>query len=196
MVITRVMTIYNFMKKNLGFKEDSIKDKNLKIGDFTYGIPKIYIWNDKYHVVIGKFCSISKNVQIIVDGNHRTDWITTYPFGNILEDIPKNPCEAMGKGNIIIGNDVWIGMDVTILPGIKVGDGAVIGAGSMVTKNIKDYEIVAGNPARHVRYRFDKNQIKQLKKIRWWDWPIEKIKDEINMLESTDIEKFIKKYEH
>ena len=177
--------------KNLFNKHD--KEKSLIIGSYTYGKPKIYRWN-KYKVVIGKFCSISQNVQIIVDGNHRTDWITTFPFGKMIKDAPIIEGHPFGKGDIIIGNDVWIGLDVIILPGVNVGDGAVIGAGSVVTKNVDDYEIIAGNPAKHIRYRFNEETIQSLKKIKWWNWPIDKIMDNLEFLQSENIDKFIEKY--
>jgi len=131
-------------------------------------------------------------VKIIVDGNHRIDWISTYPFGELIKDIPKNQGHPIGKGDIIIGNDVWIGMDVVILPGVQIGDGAVIGASSVVTKIVEDYELVSGNPAHHIKHRFTKAQIKALKRIRWWDWPIEKIKANANFLQSSNIDQFIK----
>lgn len=167
---------------------------NLTIGEYTYGKPIIFQWHENYRVIIGKFCSISSNVTIIVDGNHRSDWVTTYPFGEIIGDIPKNPGHNKGKGDIIIGNDVWIGTDVIILPGVQIGDGAVIGAGSVVTKNVNDYEIVAGNPAKNIKYRFKEDQIKALKMIKWWEWPIEKIKKNVDLLQSSNIHSFIKKF--
>lgn len=179
------------LKKFLNLKKHNYE---AIIGEYTYGKPILYQWKDEYNVIIGKYCSISKNVQIIVDGNHRSDWVTTFPFGEIIEGIPKNPGHNKGKGDICIGNDVWIGMDVLILPGVKIGDGAVIGAGSVVTKNVEDYEIVAGNPAKHIRYRFNEKQIALLKKIKWWNWPLEKIKGNINLLQSDEINEFIKKF--
>ena len=113
-----------------------------------------YQWHENYRVVIGKFCSISTNVTIIVDGNHRSDWITTYPFGEVIKGIPKNPGHNQGKGDIRVGNDVWIGTDVIILPGVQIGDGAVIGAGSIVTKNVNDYKIVAEKSCKTYQISF------------------------------------------
>lgn len=167
---------------------------NVHIGEFTYGDPQIFIWTNKYHVYIGKYSSIESNVKIIVDGNHNTDWVSSYPFGELIPDIPKNSGHPIGKGNISIGNDVWIGYSTIILPGVKIGDGAVIGAGSVVTKNVDDYEIVAGNPAKHIRYRFSKDKIEKLKKIKWWEWPINKIKDNADILQSNNIDSFILKF--
>lgn len=185
-----------YLIKHILYSPDSGYKINLTIGEYTYGHPKIYQWHDYYKVIIGKFCSISNDVIIIVDGNHRTDWVAMYPFGELIRDIPKNSGHNQGKGDIIIGNDVWIGANVLILPGVKIGDGAVIGAGSVITKSIDDYEIVAGNPAKHVRYRFNKDQIKALKRINWWNWSIKKIKTNTEMLQSDNIEEFIKKFDN
>ena len=191
---------------------DSLKQKRkygknvekISIGDYSYGTPLVHMWKDD-RLTIGKFSSISANVRIIVDGIHRSDWITTYPFGEIVESlpkslqenlngIPKNPGHNNAKGNMIIGNDVWIGTDVIILSGANIGNGAIIGAGAVVTKPVDDYEIVGGNPAKHIKYRFNNDQIKALTKIQWWNWPIDKIKDNMGLLQSENIDKFIEKF--
>lgn len=174
------------------FTTDLIEDDNVHIGEYTYGYPHIYLGGNKYHVYIGKFCSIAEGVKMIIGGEHRTDWITTYPFGCEIDGFQRNPAYSTAKGDIHIGNDVWIGMNATILSGITVGDGAVIGADSVISHDVGDYEIVAGNPAKHIRYRFTKDQIEALKMIRWWDWPIEKIKKFVPLLESSDINSFIR----
>ncbi len=174
------------------FTTDLIEDDNVHIGDYTYGYPHIYLGGNKYHVYIGKFCSIAEGVKMIIGGEHRTDWITTYPFGCEIDGFQRNPAYSTAKGDIHIGNDVWIGMNATILSGIIIGDGAVIGADSLISHDVGDYEIVAGNPAKHIRYRFSKDQIEALKRIRWWDWPIEKIREFVPLLESSDINSFIR----
>jgi len=180
--------------KNTGSGFPDLISSNVHIGEFTYGNPEILIWTPRYHVYIGKFTSIAAGTKIIVDGNHNTDWISTYPFGWLIEGIPKHPDHPKGKGDIIIGNDVWIGNQTIILPGVCIGDGAVIGAGSVVTKNVEDYEIVAGNPAKHIRYRFSKEQISALKMIQWWNWPIEKIVENSEIIQSNEIKKFIEHF--
>jgi acetyltransferase-like isoleucine patch superfamily enzyme len=174
-------------------KAHSFKE-NVEIGEFTYKNPQIYMYTSKYRLVIGKFCSISNNVKIIVDGNHRADWITTYPFGELIDDVARNPGHPAGNGDMKIGNDVWIGLDALILPGVQIGDGAVVGAGSVVTHNVNDYEIVGGNPARHIRNRFTDSQIKKLKEIAWWDWPKSKIKAKYALLQSQNIDEFINNF--
>jgi acetyltransferase-like isoleucine patch superfamily enzyme len=175
------------------FTRDRIRMKNVHIGDYTYGAPKILMWTDQYHVRIGKFCSFAEEVTIMVDGNHRSDWIITYPLF-LIKGIPPVDGIPAGKGDIDIGNDVWIGTGALIMPGVKIGNGAVIGARSVVTKNVDDYQIVAGNPARHIRYRFTENQIKALKEIRWWDWDIEKIRENYSLLESQNVDAFMEKF--
>ncbi len=191
----------NLIKKWLGrkgknknpFTRDLIEEKNIEIGAYSYGEPRIHRWSEKYRVQIGKFCSIADDVHLLVDGNHRSDWISTYPFGRLLENFPKNREHPTGKGDIIIGHDVWIARGAVILSGVRIGNGAVIAAGAMVVKNVEDYEIVGGNPAQSLGFRFSKSQIEDLLKIAWWNWPLEKIKDEITLLESQNIEEFIKR---
>lgn len=162
------------------------------VGDHTYGGHRIYKWTDNCSLTIGKFCSIADGVRIIVDGTHRTDWVSSYHLSQLFTDIPNNPGHALGKGDMTIGNDVWIGIGATILPGVCIGDGATIGAEAVVTRNVLPYEVVAGNPAEHVKFRFTKEQIEALLKIKWWDWGIGKIRNKVYDLESTDIDKFIK----
>jgi acetyltransferase-like isoleucine patch superfamily enzyme len=188
------MFIKNFLVKTFGpAKVERYFGDNISIGEFTYGKPQILDWYHKYKLSIGKFCSMADDIKIIMDGNHRTDWVTSYPLHRKLpiKKIDENP---RGKGDMTIGNDVWIGINVIITPGVCIGDGAVIAAGSVVTKNVADYEIVGGNPARHLKYRFTAEQIEKLKQIKWWDWDIEKIKANAQYLQSDNIDGFISKF--
>ena len=166
---------------------------NVHIGKYTYGGPQIFIWTDKHHIHIGKFCLIDPNVKILVDGDRRTDCVSTFPLVHISPSIRKNMDHHNGKGDVIIGNNVSIGYGSMILSGVKIGDGAVIEAGSVVTKDVDNYEVVAGNPAKHVKYRFSEEQIKKLMEMKWWDWDIEKINENIELFESPDINLFISK---
>ena len=150
----------------------------MSYGKWTYGQPTILYANNNAKLVIGNFCSIADRVVIYLGGNHRTDWVTTYPFGHAHPD-KFNKFNGEGhpstKGDVIIGNDVWISANVTIMSGITIGDGAVIAHNSHVVKNIEPYSLVGGNPAKLIRYRFSEEQIKNLLEIKWWNWPDEKI---------------------
>jgi acetyltransferase-like isoleucine patch superfamily enzyme len=165
----------------------------MSFGKYTYGSPNIYGVNDA-KLVIGNFCSIATNVNIWLGGNHRSDWVTTYPFGHINQDIFNN-FNGVGhpstKGDVIIGNDVWIGHNVTILSGVTIGDGAVIASNSHVVKNVEPYSLVGGNPAKFIKYRFTPEQIEKLLEIKWWYWDDEKINKFTTLLCNDNIDDFI-----
>ena len=163
------------------------------IGRYTYGYEGIivYNWGDNYGVKVGAFCSIGTNCRIYTGGNHCTSYITTYPFGIVHKEVFTNPLvanRAISNGDVVIGNDVWIGNDVTIMSGVKVGDGAVIAANSHVVKDVLPYTIVGGNPARLIRERFPPEQVAALLRLKWWDWPDEKINKYCHLLCSSRIE--------
>ena len=148
------------------------KKKILEIGKYSYGTPHIHFWDYETKLIIGKFCSISSTANFLLGGNHRKEWISTFPF-NAFSDFSFNVQHKIGytstKGDIIVGNDVWIGHSAIIMSGVQIGDGAIIGAGSLVSKNIEAYSIYVGNPAQKIGYRFDSEVIEKLIKIRWWD---------------------------
>ena len=158
-------------------KEDvlvKIDGVDVKVGKFTFGVGNI---NLAHHagsprLEIGRFCSIAGNVKIFTGAYHRTDWISTYPFGHIHEEIfgaEKSEGYPHSKGGVTIGNDVWIGNSATIMSGVIVNNGAVIAANSHVIKNVEPYEVVGGNPARHIKFRFKDEIIKELLELKWWD---------------------------
>lgn len=159
----------------------------VSIGRFTYGHEYITVkqWGEGAALRVGAFCSISDSVVVMLGGNHRTDWITTFPFGHVFEealgpDRPKG--HPATNGDVVIGNDVWIGRNTTILSGVTVGDGAVIAANSTVAKDIGPYEIWGGNPARLIRRRFDDQTIAALLALRWWDWDLDRIRAAVPVL--------------
>lgn len=167
----------------------------MSFGKYTYGKTKIYWQNENAKLVVGNFCSIAENVNIYLGGNHRTDWITTYPFGHIHQNI-FNIFNGQGhpatKGDVIIGNDVWIGNNVTIMSGVTIGDGVVIANNSHVVKNVEPYSLVGGNPAKLIKYRFSQEQIEKLLQIKWWYWDDDKINKFTPLLCNNNIDEFIK----
>jgi acetyltransferase-like isoleucine patch superfamily enzyme len=162
------------------------------IGDFTYGAPKIFSWGEGAELKIGKFCSIARGVEIFLGGEHRIDWVTTYPFNALFPEHAMIKGHPKTKGDVIIGNEVWIADGTVIMSGVTIADGAVIGARSVVTKDVKPYEVVAGNPVRHIKFRFDKEIIKELLEIQWWNWETSKIDRFVPLLQSDDIRGFIR----
>lgn len=186
------------------FIKNVITRPNIQVGDYTYYDDKNGADKFEEHVthhyeflgdklIIGKFCQIASGITIIMNGaNHRMNSVTTYPFnimGNGWEKVTPSLDELPFKGDTVIGNDVWIGQNVTILPGVHIGDGAIIGANSVVTKDIPAYHIAGGNPSKIIRKRFDDELINYLEQIKWWDWEEKKIFDNLEILCSNDLEK-------
>ena len=168
----------------------------MKIGKYTYHKYNINIkWDlSGKDLIIGNFCSIADNVTIYLGGNHRSDWVTTYPFGHIHQYVFDNFDGAgtpITNGDVKIGNDVWISANVTIMSGITIGDGAIIANNSHIVKDVEPYSIVGGNPAKLIRYRFTKEQIEKLLEIKWWYWDDEKINHYLPLLCNENIDEFI-----
>jgi virginiamycin A acetyltransferase len=185
------------------FLKNIITNPNIIVGDYTYydDFEDVHNFekNVKYlfdfsgdKLVIGKFCMIASDVTFIMNGaNHLTDAISTYPFaifGNGWEGAMEGR-EYPFKGDTVIGNDVWIGYKATIMPGVRVGDGAIIAAHSVVTKDVAPYAIVGGNPAAEIKKRFPDEEIEKLLQLRWWDWPPEKITENVRALTGKEIAK-------
>lgn len=181
------------VKYTRDFLKDGIENRGYEVGDHSYGCPEVLTWGKGRKIFIGKYCSIASGVKIFLGGNHRPDWVTTYPFSAILDAWP----EARGikghphsNGDVRIGNDVWLGGYSTIMSGVTIGDGAVVAACAVVTKDVPPYAIVGGNPAKIIRYRFSDELVASLLAIKWWDWPERYIRNAIPDLLSGNIEAF------
>jgi acetyltransferase-like isoleucine patch superfamily enzyme len=186
-------TLFPSFRKGF-FTKDLMGDR-YAIGDHTYGKPRVVSWGEGASLTVGKYCSISRNVTIFLGSEHRTDWISTYPFSYVWEEAKSIKGHPWTKGDVVIGNDVWIAYGATILSGITIGDGAAVGACSLVVQDVPPYAIVAGNPARLIRYRFDEETVEKLLKIKWWNWPEDEVKKNIRLICSNAIDEFITKFD-
>jgi acetyltransferase-like isoleucine patch superfamily enzyme len=162
----------------------NVKKSRILVGKYTYGYKTLNIieYGNGTDLYIGKFTSIGPGVKIFLDyGGHNGSLVSNYPFQHLYKNIFDGQkyytSNGRNKGDVHIGNDVWLGMDVIVLNGVTINDGAIVGANSVVTKDVEPYEFVAGNPATHKRYRFDKEIIELLLKLQWWDLDDQKIKE-------------------
>lgn len=164
-------------------------DGIVTVGRRTYGTPEVLRWyaKDGSHVGgrvrIGAFCSIADGVLLFTGGNHRPDWLSMYPL-RITYDLPGRDHDGQphSRGDIVIGDDVWIGVGAMVLSGVTIGSGAAIGAGAVVSRDVAPYTLVAGNPAREVRRRFSEDVVEGLLSLRWWDWSDEQIAANVDLL--------------
>ena len=178
------------------YVKPTITNPNILVGDFTYiadtdfesHVTHLYPWNND-RLIIGKFCQIAAGVEFVMNGaNHQMNAVSTFPFYTLegWDAPPPSPADLPLKGDTVIGNDVWIGQNAVILPGVHIGDGAIIGASSVVGRDVEPYAIVVGNPARPVRKRFDDELTALLLRFRWWDKSVEEIDSLIPLLTDGD----------
>lgn len=185
------------------FIRNTVSNPNIVIGDYTYyddpDDSENFERNVLYHypfigdkLIIGRFCALAKGVRFIMNGaNHKISGLSTYPFsifGNGWEKVMPKEGDLPYKGDTIVGNDVWLGMDALIMPGVRIGNGAIIAAGSVVTRDVEAYAVAGGNPARIIRQRFSPDVVAALQEIAWWDWDVEKITRNLEVIVSADIE--------
>lgn len=189
------------------FIKNTVKNPNIIVGDYTYYDDPVdsegFERNVLYHfdfigdkLIIGKFCAIARDVRFIMNGaNHKMSGISTYPFqifGGGWEKVMPKPGDLPFKGDTIIGNDVWIGYESLIMPGVKIGDGAIVSSRSVVVADVPPYTIVGGNPAKPIRQRFEPEVAERLEKLAWWDWPIETITQHLALIVSGDVDALVK----
>ena len=189
----------------LCFLNQIVKNPNIVVGDYTYYDDFENVANFEKNVrylfdftgdklIIGKFCMIASGAQFIMNGaNHLSQSISAYPFaifGSGWEKAMEGK-EYPNKGDIVVGNDVWIGYNATIMAGVRIGDGAIIAANATVVRDVAPYSVVGGNPASIIRTRFDEDTIKRLLSIRWWDWPIDRITRNVAYLTGGDLNQLV-----
>ncbi len=188
--------------ERLCFLKNLVNHPAIEVGDYTYYDDfedvNNFVKNVKYHfdftgdrLVIGKFCMIASGVEFIMNGaNHLADAVSAYPFavfGGAWSEAMRGKSYP-SRGDTVVGNDVWIGYRAALLPGVKIGDGAIIRAYSVVTKDVAPYAIVGGNPAREIRQRFSPGHVERLLQLRWWDWDLEKLTRNVHLLTGNDVE--------
>jgi virginiamycin A acetyltransferase len=186
----------------LCFLKNLVRHPGIEVGDYTYydDFEDVHNFekNVKYlfdftgdRLTIGKFCMIASGVEFIMNGaNHLADAVSAYPFavfGGAWSEAMQGKSYP-SRGDTVVGNDVWIGYRAALMPGVKIGDGAIIGAYSVVTKDVAPYAIVGGNPAREIRRRFSPGHVERLLQLRWWDWDLEKITRNVQLLTGNDVE--------
>lgn len=166
------------------------------MGTATYGVPTVvdFAHDDRTCLRIGSYTSIAGGVTFLLGGNHPTDRITTYPLRSRL-GLPGAgddgfPCS---KGDIVVGSDVWLGHGVTVVSGVRIGHGAVVAAGALVTRDVPDYAVVAGSPVTVLRHRFDETTVARLLAVAWWDWPVERVAANADLLSGTDVHELLEK---
>lgn len=189
----------------INFANFDISVRNLQInqypivtlgeGSYIVGAKLAYDDAEKAHILVGRYSSLAHDLTFNIGINHNYHRVSSYPFENI--DIWRDYCALGGNdcnhNQIIIGHDVWIGAGATIMSGVRIGNGAVVGASATVAKDIPPYAIVVGNPARVIKYRFTEDVIAKLQAIKWWEWPVERIREALPLMRDT--EEFINKYQ-
>ncbi len=197
-----------FAGKSICFLKNSISNPAISVGEYTYyhdenGADSFEEKNVLYHyehcgdsLKIGKFCQIAEGTQFIMNGAlHPLKGVSTFPFdlfGGTWSETGMANFDFESKGDTVVGNDVWFGKGALIMPGITIGNGAVIAAHSVVTKDVEDYTIVGGNPAQTIRKRYSENEVEELLSLKWWDWPVENITDNIAAIMKGEIATLIK----
>lgn len=184
------------------FIRNTVKNPSIIVGDYTYyddpEDSENFERNVLYHfpfigdkLVIGRFCAIASGVRFIMNGaNHKLSGVSTYPFqifGNGWEKVMPQPGDLPYKGDTVVGNDVWIGYEALIMPGVQIGNGAIVSSRSVVTSPVPAYTIVGGNPARPIKQRFSDEEVAALESLKWWDWPVEKITEHLPEIVSGDV---------
>lgn len=162
-----------------------------EFGIGSYGLPEVHDWQEGSTLKIGAYCSIAEGVQIFLGGHHRADWVTTFPFPAFLGEAAHISGYNGTRGDVVIGSDVWLCTNSSILSGVTIGHGAVVAAGALVTRDVPPYAVVGGNPATFIRWRFPEEVRAELLQTAWWTWPEAEVRGAVEALCSDDIEAFL-----
>ena len=157
------------------------------VGVGTYGIPEVLEFGDDTVLRIGSYTSIAAGVRILLGGEHRTDWLTTYPFPAMVKGLEDIKDYAPSKGDVVIGSDCWICAGAMILSGVTIGHGSIVAAGAVVTRDVAPFSVVGGNPCKFIRWRFEEDVRQLLLGAAWWDWPMDEVKALARTLSSDDL---------
>jgi acetyltransferase-like isoleucine patch superfamily enzyme len=184
-------------RRALGIDEPPPPPSVLTMGRLSHHRPTVHHYpGDRAGVRIGNFSSIGDGVEFLPGGNHRTDWVSTFALRYKLGvAAAPRPGQVMPSDDTIVGHDVWIGRGAKVLGGVTIGHGAVVGAYSLVTKDVRPYAIVVGTPAQEVRRRFDDAVVDALLRIAWWDWPDDDLVAELDLIESDRVEAFVARHD-
>jgi chloramphenicol O-acetyltransferase type B len=161
------------------------------IGEYSYGGLRVMGWDDKTQLRIGKFCSFAYDVQVLLGGEHRLDWVTTFPFTALWPEVKHIEGHPKSRGDVVIGNDVWVGAGAMLLSGTNLGDGCVVASRAVVNGTFAPYSIIIGNPARRVSSRFGPSLVERLQALTWWDWPRERLLKALPFMLQSDVETFV-----
>ena len=198
--IERLRRSLNRAESSIALQERAqqhLADGTLVMGNMSYYAPNVVKYTgDTGRVIIGNFASVAPDADFYVGGQHRTEWVSQYGLRAML-DLPGAHEDGFthGRGDIVVGSDTWITNGCTVMSGVTIGDGAVVGTKAVVAKDVRPYAIVAGNPAREIRRRFSDEQVDALLRIRWWDWPTEKVKQHVEIISSPDVDAFIARFD-
>jgi chloramphenicol O-acetyltransferase type B len=168
-----------------------LKYPNHSFGVGTYGTPEVVDFDSDSVLKVGSYTSIAAGVQVLLGGEHRTDWVTTYPFPAMVDQVKDISDYSPSKGDVVIGSDCWICTNAVILSGVTIGHGAIVAAGAMVCRDVAPFSVVGGNPCKFIRWRFDEPTREALLQAAWWDWPMDEVKSVARTLCSDDIEAFL-----
>lgn len=166
----------------------------VEMGRCASGKPHVLAYpNETSRLIVGSFSSLAGTAIFLLGGDHHAEWVSTCPFAELLE-LP-GAWQPTSRGDIVLGSDVWVGTRATVLSGVSIGHGAVVGAGAVVTRDVRPYAVVGGVPAREVRRRFSDEIVDALLRIAWWEWPMEQVRREVGLLRSPDVKEFVERFD-